>query len=170
MTRRFYVTRLRTNGSLLGDSRLLLWSRQAAIDDRAKKMARMVMFICDGLRTKNYDEFVTSFSNPWKQPDASERQLRQLCFQMRISDTCWYDAVAEYPSERNGVPHFYIIGDGDDWGVVISGSSKVDHRVTIDLHVPPGSRAGRDARAMVRALQRYLAGGRELATSSARSD
>ena len=63
------------------------------------------------------------------------------------------DAVAECPSERNGVPHFCVIGGGDDWGVVISGNSKVDHRVTIDFHIPLSSRVGRDARAMVRALQ-----------------
>ena len=51
------------------------------------------------------------------------------------------------------MPHFCVIGGGDDWGVVISGNSKVDHRVTIDFHIPLSSRVGRDARAMVRALQ-----------------
>jgi hypothetical protein len=132
---------------------LFHWGRRAAIDERANKIARMVMFICNGLRTKNYNEFVASFSNPWKQPDASERQGRQFCFQMRISDTCWYDAVADYPSERTDAPQFYIVGGGDDWGVIISGHARADHRIRVDLHVPSGSNAGRDARAMVRALQ-----------------
>jgi hypothetical protein len=131
---------------------LFRWGRRAAIDHRAKKMARMVMFISESLRTKTYDQFVASFSNPAREPDASERQGGQLRFQMRLSPTCWYDAVIEYP-RAGSTPHFYIRGGGDDWGVVISGNAKADHRVTADLNVPRGSHAGRDARAVVRALQ-----------------
>ncbi len=128
------------------------WGRQTAVDERAKTLARMVMLICHGLRTKNYDEFITSFSNPAREPDASERQGGQLRFQMRFSPTCWYDAVAQYPP-TGGIPNFYMHGGGDDWGVFISGSAKAGHVVTVDLDVPPGSHAGGDARAIVRALQ-----------------
>jgi hypothetical protein len=135
------------------DRPLFRSSHQGAIDARAKKIARMIVFICDGLRSKNYDDFVATFSNPWKQPDASERHARQVCFQMRISDACWYDALIQYPSELSGTPEFYIRGDGDDWGVVISGRARADQRVTVDLHAPADSHPGRDARAMVRALQ-----------------
>jgi hypothetical protein len=42
---------------------------------------------------------------------------------------------------------------GDDWGVFISGNANPDNRVTVELHLPPGQKAGRDARAVVRAPQ-----------------
>ena len=128
------------------------WGRQAAIDTRAKSVVRMVMLVSHGLRTKNYDEFVASFSNPAREPDESDRHGGQLRFQLRFSPTCWYDAVAEYP-RTGGTPHFYMHGGGGDWGVFISGNAKANHTVTVDLNVPPGSHAGCDARAMVRALQ-----------------
>jgi len=131
---------------------LFRWGRQAAIDARAKSMTRMVMLICHSLQTKDYDQFVASFSNPAREPDASERQGGQLRFQMRFSPTCWYDVVAQY-SRRGGTPHFYMQGGGDDWGVVISGNATAARRVTVDLNVPQGSHAGCDARAMVRALR-----------------
>jgi hypothetical protein len=115
-------------------------------------MARMVVLICHSLRSKNYDEFAASFSNPAREPDPSERLGGQLRFQMRFSPTCWYDAVAQYPP-TGGTPHFYMQGGGDDWGVVISGSAKAAHGVTVDFNVPQGSHAGCDARAMVRALR-----------------
>ena len=44
-------------------------------------------------------------------------------------------------------------GAGDDWGVFISGNANPDNRVAVELHLPPGQKAGRDARAVVRALQ-----------------
>jgi hypothetical protein len=134
------------------DRTLFRFGRQSAIDERAKSMARMVMLISHSLRTKDYNQFVASFSNPAREPDASERQGGQLRFQMRFSPTCWYDAVAEYP-RTDGTPHFYIQGGGDDWGVFISGNAKANHDVTVDLNVPSGSHAGCDARGMVRALQ-----------------
>jgi len=43
-------------------------------------------------------------------------------------------------------------GGGDDWGIFISGNANPDNRVTVELHVTPGLKAARDARAMVRAL------------------
>jgi hypothetical protein len=138
--------------SLSDGADLFRWGRQTAINERAKSLARMVMFICLSLRTKNYEEFVAGFSNPAREPDASERQGGQLRFQMRFSPTCWYDAVAEYP-RTGGTPHFFMDGGGDDWGVFISGNAKAKHGVTVNLNVPSGSAAGSDARAMVRALQ-----------------
>ena len=92
------------------------WRRQAAINDRAKNLARMVMFICHSLRTKNYDEFVASFSNPAREPDASERQGGQLRFQMRFSPSCWYEATASLPEKAQ--PSIFIEGGGDDCGVL----------------------------------------------------
>ena len=77
-----------------------------------------------------------------------------MCFQMRFSSTCWYDAVAAYPCgpDKADGPHFYMQGGGDDWGIFISGNANPDNRVTVELHVTPGLKAARDARAMVRAL------------------
>jgi len=138
--------------SLPIETRLFRLRHRIAIRKRAQQIARMVTFISYNLQTKDYDRFVASFSNPWKKPDASERQARQLCFQMRFSPTCWYDAVTQYPNGPVGTPYFYIRGGGDDWGVVISGSAKAKHRITVDLHVPEPSRPGPDARAIVRTL------------------
>ena len=138
--------------SLPIETRLFRLRHRIAIRKRAQQIARMVTFISYNLQTKDYDRFVASFSNPWKKPDASERQARQLCFQMRFSPTCWYDAVTQYPNGPVNTPYFYIRGGGDDWGVVISGSAKAKHRITVDLHVPEPSRPGPDARAIVRTL------------------
>jgi len=138
--------------SLPIETRLFRLRHRIAIRKRAQQIARMVTFISYNLQTKDYDRFVASFSNPWKKPDASERQARQLCFQMRFSPTCWYDAVTQYPNGPVGTPYFYIRGGGDDWGVVISGSAKAKHRITVDLHVPEPSRPGPGARAIVRTL------------------
>jgi hypothetical protein len=131
---------------------LFRWGRQAAVDGRAKSMARMIRLISHSLRTKTYDQFVAGFSNPGREPDPSERQGGQLRFQMRFSPTCWYDVVAEYPPTGE-TPRFCIQGGGDDWGVLISGNAKANHAVTVDLDIPRGSHAGCDARAIVRALQ-----------------
>jgi hypothetical protein len=134
---------------------LFHWGHKSAVEKRAKKIGRMVGFIFYSLRTKNYDQFVASFSNPGNEPDALQRRDHRLCFQMRFSPTCWYDAIATYPRDPNEIdkPHFYIQGGGDDSGVLISGNTRRECGVTADLHVPQSSQAGRDARSMVRALQ-----------------
>jgi hypothetical protein len=129
---------------------LFRW-RETIIDERAKKIARMVEFICHGLQTKNYDQFVSSFSNPENEPDASERDAGRLRFHMQFSPTCWYEAIAEYPTD--GTPHFHLEGGGDDWGVLISGDALADHRIGVDFFVPTGSQPGRDASAMEHALR-----------------
>lgn len=129
---------------------LFQWRREKAVDERAKQIARMVMLIVHSLQTKSYDDFADSFSNPDGEPTPLERLERQLCFQMRISPTCWYEAIVVYPP--GGTPFFHIEGGGDDWGVLISGDAMAEHRVGVDCYVPTGSRAGRDAGAVVDAL------------------
>jgi hypothetical protein len=130
---------------------LFLWRRERVINERAKVIARMVMLIVHSLQTKSYDEFVNGFSNPGSEPSPHERLRRQLCFRMRMSPTCWYDARADYPAD--GSPFFHIGGGGDDWGVLISGDAIADHPIGVHFDVRTKSQAGRDAHAIVRALQ-----------------
>jgi hypothetical protein len=119
------------------------------VEARAKQVARMVMLIVHGLQTKSYDEFVESFSNPGKEPASLERLNRQLCFQMRISSTCWYDVMADF-GRRTEMHHFVSLhGGGDDFGVAISAGPGYS---TVELYLPPGQKAGRDAKTIVRAL------------------
>src|SRR3974390_622775 len=85
-----------------------------AVEDRAHLIARMMPLIIRGLKTKTYEEFVESFSNPDGKPDSRNRELS---FQMRISPTCWYDATANYRHAEP--PSARIHGGGDDLGVFI---------------------------------------------------
>src|SRR5580698_7691660 len=92
--------------------------RKAVVEERAKLLARMIALIIRGLQTKSYEQFIAGFSNPGAEPDAFEQSSRELCFQMRISPTCWYDAMASYPlGER---PHVVLQGGGDDFGVFLT--------------------------------------------------
>ena len=84
----------------LGGAALFGWGRKAPIDERAKLIARMVGLVIDGLRTKSYEQFVLSFSNPGAEPGEFERGNGELYFQMRISPTCWYNATADYSGKR----------------------------------------------------------------------
>jgi hypothetical protein len=143
------------NGAAVDEQSLKINGRvatESVIDERAKQIGRMVMFIVHGLQTKSYDEFIESFSNPGAKPTLSERLKQELHFQMRISPTCWYDAVVEYPLDST--PHFYVEGSGDDWGVLISGDAAADHRIGVDFIVPTGSQPGRDAHAIMHTLQK----------------
>jgi hypothetical protein len=129
--------------------------RRAAIDERAKLMGRVVMLVTDGLCTKSYDQFAVSFSNPGEEPDESAREARMLRFELHFSPTCWYEATASFADETQ--PSIHIQGGGDDCGVFISIHVPADANVpvcpVVDLYVPQGSRRGRDARRVVRALQ-----------------
>jgi hypothetical protein len=127
------------------------WGRKAPIDERAKLIGRMVGLVIDGLRTKSYEQFVLSFSNPGAEPGELERGNGELCFQMRISPTCWYNAIADYSGSMSQQPVVAIQGNGDDFGVFIIGDVEPGSP-TVELKLPPGRKAGRDARAMVRAL------------------
>jgi hypothetical protein len=146
---------LRADKAACDYQKMFLWGRKAAVEKRAKQIARMVLLIVDGLQTKTYEQFVASFSNPGNVPDALDRDDRELGFQMRFSSACWYDAVAAYPRSRDEIdkPRFSVQGGGDDWGVFISGNTNLNNYVTVGLDVPSGQKAGRDASAIVRALQ-----------------
>jgi hypothetical protein len=128
--------------------------RRAAIEQRAKLMARMVMLIIDSLCTKSYDQFAESYSNPGEEPDAIAQDARMLEFEMRFSATCWYEATASFAEAR---PSIYMRGGGDDLGVLISVHVPNDANLpvypVVDLDAPQWWKRGRDARAMVRALQ-----------------
>jgi hypothetical protein len=128
--------------------------RRAAIEQRAKLMARMVMLIIDGLCTKSYEQFVESYSNPGEGPDQTALEAQMLEFEMRFSATCWYEATASFAEAR---PSIYMRGGGDDSGVLISVHVPIDANLPIypvvDLDAPRWWKRGRDARAMVRALQ-----------------
>ena len=123
--------------------------RRARLEARAKQIARMVMVIVHGLQTKSYDEFVESFSNPGRQPAKLEELNRQLCFELRISPTCWYDAIADFSRIRDTYPFVNLHGGGDDFGVAISAGAGYS---AVELHVPPGQKIGRDAETIVRTL------------------
>jgi hypothetical protein len=123
--------------------------RWPEIEARAKQIARMVMLIVHGLQTKSYDEFVEKFSNPGKEPASLERLNRQACFQLRISETCWYDAVVDFSRRTDTYPFANLRGDGDDFGVAISAGPGYS---TVELYLPPGQKRGRDANAIVQAL------------------
>ena len=123
--------------------------RRPELEPRAKQIARMVMLIVHGLQTKSYEQFVDSFSNPGTEPASVERLNKQLCFQLRISPTCWYDAVADFSRRTDTYPLVNLHGGGDDFGVVITAGPGY---YTVELYVPPGQKMGRDAKAIMRAL------------------
>ena len=127
---------------------MLGWGRRAAVEERAKLLARMTALIMHGIKTKTYEQFIASFSNPGGEPDALERQSHILHFLMRISPTCEYYATARYP--RDDPPWASLQGDGDDFGVFITISQSGE--ITVGLHLESGEVAGRDAQAVVRSL------------------
>jgi hypothetical protein len=123
--------------------------RRAQIEARGKQIARMIMVIVHGLQTKSYDDFVDGFSNPGTKPASLERLNKQLCFQLRISPTCWYDAVADFSRRTESYPFVNLHGGGDDFGVAISAGPGYFH---VELYVPDGQKIGRDAKRIVQAL------------------
>jgi len=124
------------------------WGRKGAVEKRAKLLARMITLVMHGLKSKPYEQFVASFSNPGEGPDVFDRSNRELHFQMRISPTCWYDATATYPLRES--PWVSLHGGGDDLGVLITVSPNA--RITVGLHLASGQRAGRDAQAEIHSL------------------
>ena len=129
--------------------------RKAPIDEHAKLIARMVGLVIDGLCTKTYEQFVLSFSNPGAEPGEFERGNGELYFQMRISPTCWYNAIADYSGSVSQQPVVAIQGNGDDFGIFIIAGVEPGG-LTVELKLPPGRKAGRDARARARALTAML--------------
>jgi hypothetical protein len=131
----------------LDAGKMLGWGSNAAVEKRAKLLARMVALIMHGLETKTYEQFIASFSNPGAEPDASERQRYELHFRMRIAPKCGYDGTACYlPSE---LPWATLRGHGDDFGVFIT---IFGVGTTVGLHLNSGERAGCDACVIVRSL------------------
>ena len=124
-------------------------AHRAAVEARAKQIARMVMVIVHGLQTKSYDEFVEDFSNPGREPGTVERVNREVCFELRISAKCWYDAMADFSRRGDAYPFVNLHGRGDDFGVAISAGAGYS---TVELFVPPGQKIGRDAEVIVRSL------------------
>jgi hypothetical protein len=124
----------------------------AEVDERAKLLDRMIVLIVHGLRTKTYEQFVATFSNPGHPPDALQLLSHKANFQMRVSPTCWYDASISYG--RDGTRSSRIIGGGDDLGVCITVSS-ADDRIGVEYTTQYGEESGRDAWAMVRTLARF---------------
>src|ERR1700727_234515 len=127
---------------------MLGWGRKAAIDERAKLLARMTTLVLHGIQTKTYEQFIASFANPGGEPDALERLSHKLHFLMRISPTCEYYATACYP--RDDPPWVILEGGGDDFGVSLTLSQSGE--IAVGLHLESGEPAGRDAQAIVRIL------------------
>jgi hypothetical protein len=134
-------------------ARIFGWS-SAEVEERAKLLDRMIVLILHGLRTKTYEQFVATFSNPGHQPDALQLLSQRANFKMRMSPTCWYDAYISYG--RNGTRSARMTGGGDDLGVCITVSS-ADDRIGVEFTALYGEESGRDAWAMVRTLARLPA-------------
>jgi len=132
-------------------ARIFGWS-SAEVDERAKLLDRMIVLIVHGLRTKTYEQFVATFSNPGHPPDALQLLSHKANFQMRMSPTCWYDAGISYA--RNGTRSARIAGGGDDLGVRITVNS-ADDRIGVEYTTQYGEESGRDAWAMVRTLTKF---------------
>lgn len=124
--------------------------RRGAIEARASQLVRMLALIQNALKTKSYDEFIASFSNPSEEPDVFDRHRLEHHFMMKISATCWYSGTATYA--ESSPPFLSLLGGGDDYGVFITAGAESDS-VMLNFRVPIGQRAGRDARAMMRALR-----------------
>jgi len=127
---------------------MLGWESKAEVVERARLLARMVPLIMHGLQIKSYEQFIASFSNPGKEPDAFERSNRELHFKMRISPNCRYDASASYSPEDS--PWVVLQGGGDDFGVMIIVSAT--EAVIVDSYLAPAQDAGCDAPDVVRCL------------------
>jgi hypothetical protein len=128
------------------------WGRKAIVEERAKKLARMLSFIKHGIQTRTYDQFVASFSNPGDEPDVLERYDRKVRFIMHISESCWYSAEVAFPHAPHGVGRVSLQGGGDDFGVFIT-AAPADDRATVELHLAFDEKAGRDAKSMVRVFE-----------------
>jgi len=127
------------------------WGRSGVTKKRANQIARMLAHIKHGMRTKTYKEFAESFSNPGSEPDPTSQSRNEAHFVMRFSRKCWYDAKAAFgPTE--GRPFINLQGQGDDFGVFVT-ADPFSMGATADLHLESGQIAGRDAQAVVRALQ-----------------
>ena len=115
------------------------------------QIARMLAFIKHGMRTKSYQEFAASFSNPGSEPDPVARYQREAHFVLHMSRRCWYDAKVFY-GNADSEPFINLQGNGLDFGVFLT-ADPFSEGATVDLHLESGQTAGRDASAIVRVLQ-----------------
>jgi hypothetical protein len=81
-----------------------------------------------------------------------DRYRREVNFTMNISPTCWYVVQVIYPHDTPGQPFVSLQGGGEDFGVFITANAE-HGGASVEMHLASGQRAGRDARAMVRALE-----------------
>ena len=85
---------------------------------------------------------------------------------MKFSPSCWSDMQARYPEANppwmddllgardtaEPMPRtLTLFGGGDDYGVFVSVLG-IDAGASVEFHVAPGRRAGKDVKAMVTAL------------------
>jgi len=127
------------------------WGRKRAVKNRAMQITRMLAFIKHGIRTKSYQEFAASFSNPGSEPDAVTRYRREAHFVMHFSRRCWYEAKVFYGS-ADLRPFINLQGNGLDFGIFLT-ADPFSEGATVDLHLESGQMAGRDASAIAHVLQ-----------------
>jgi hypothetical protein len=136
-------------------------SSEAVVRDRADKVRILVAMISSNLYTMALADFVAFY----KTTTRVEQHDSEIYFGVKLSPSCWYDVCAIYPqaeaawmgdllgpaSDDSGRPSLCILGGGDDYGVFIN-SVGPDSGASVELHVAPGQRAGKDAKSIVTAL------------------
>jgi hypothetical protein len=137
-------------------------SNAAVVRERAGKVRLLVAMIASNLYSKSADEFVLFYETT----TVVERLGPEIYFGVKLSPSCWYDVQARYPeadppwmndllgaNEATDEPQrsLHFLGGGDDYGVFISAIG-IDDGASVEFHVAPGRRAGKDAKAMVTAL------------------
>jgi hypothetical protein len=133
----------------------------AAVRDRANKVRILVAMISANLYTKTASEFVAFY----KSTTTVEQRGSEIHFGFKFSPSCWYDACANFPEPEpewmadllGSTPHdarepsLNIFGGGDDYGVFISVIGS-EGGASVELHVSPDDKPGKEAKSMVAAL------------------
>jgi len=136
-------------------------SSGTVVRERADKVRLLVAMIASNLHSKTAAEFVAFY----KTTATVEQRDSEIYFGTKFSPSCWYDVCATYPQsdpawmddllgpamDTDRRPSLNLSGGGDDYGVFISSLGPSDG-ASVELHIPPGQRAGKDAKAMVAAL------------------
>ena len=139
-----------------------LGSGAAAVRERAAKIRIFVAMISSNLYSKTAAEFVEFY----KATTTVEQNGSDISFGFKFSPSCWYDVQACYPeAEAAGMNDLLgagdaadeqqrslnVFGGGDDYGVFISVLGP-DNGASVELHVAPSRRAGKDAKSIVAEL------------------
>jgi len=137
-------------------------SNATVVRERAGKVRLLVAMIASNLYSKSADEFVQFY----EATTTVERDGPEIYFGTKFSPSCWYDIQARYPvadppwmddllgarDTADEMPRtLTLFGGGDDYGVFISVLG-IDAGASVEFHVAPGRRAGKDAKAIVTAL------------------